>query len=372
VPGSGRPAGARPAALGGHRGAHPSGGRRGPAHRASRRPPVAPGPGAAGRGLRGLAHGDGRRLGGSGRCDRPGLPDAAAPGGGTGPADDRPQGAGGGDARSAAGRARLARLIEPGTSRRPAHPPSFSPWQRSHCTPARIHNHPRTGPHSCQTVQMPSALPASLPLALVCAAAATVLAWAGTPTLDRLIGRRTAWTARGTHLVLAALGGLAAGLRGHGPGEVLALVGTAVGLALLVTADLAVHRLPDRLTLPTALWVGGCWLAGCLAGAPWAGLGRALLAGAALGVGFLLLCLLTPGGIGLGDAKLAAVLGLVLGWFGWAEVLAAVVGAFLLGGLFATGLLLARRAPRRTAVAFGPWLVAGAVLALGWAPVLVG
>ncbi|HLS62139.1 MAG TPA: A24 family peptidase [Ruania sp.] len=219
---------------------------------------------------------------------------------------------------------------------------------------------------------MPSALPASLPLALVCAAAATLLAWAGTPTLDRLIGRRTAWTARGTHLVLAALGGLAAGLRGHGPGEVLALVGTAVGLALLVTADLAVHRLPDRLTLPTALWVGGCWLVLCLSGAPWAGLGRALLAGAALGVGFLLLCLLTPGGIGLGDAKLAAVLGLVLGWFGWAEVLAAVVGAFLLGGLFATGLLLARRATRRTAVAFGPWLVAGAVLALGWAPVLVG
>src|SRR5699024_12806347 len=108
-------------------------------------------------------------------------------------------------------------------------------------------------------------------------------------------GLAPAQPARATHLVLADLGGLAAGLRGHGPGEVLALVGTAVGLALLVTADLAVHRLPDRLTLPTALWVGGCWLVLCLSGAPWAGLGRARLAGAAPGCGVLLPCLPTPG-----------------------------------------------------------------------------
>ena len=219
---------------------------------------------------------------------------------------------------------------------------------------------------------------------VVCALVAGLLAWAGTPVLVRTIGHPTAWTTRHAHVALATLGGLAAGLRQtalHAAqaspstpawGETVALVGTAVGLALLVTADLAVHRLPDRLTLPTAVWLVCCWLALCVAGAPWTSLGRALLAGAALGVGFLLLCLLTPGGIGLGDAKLAAVLGLLLGWFGWAQVLAAVLAAFLLGGLFATGLLLARRATRRTAVAFGPWLVAGGVLALGWAPVLVG
>ncbi len=221
--------------------------------------------------------------------------------------------------------------------------------------------------------------------AVVCALVAGLLAWACTPVLVRTIGHPTAWTSRHAHVWLAALGGLAAGLRQTtlptaalaSPstpawGETAALVGTAVGLALLVTADLAVHRLPDRLTLPTAVWLVCCWLALCVAGAPWAGLGRAALAGVVLGTGFLLLCLLSPGGIGLGDAKLAAVLGLVLGWFGWAEVLAAVVAAFGLGGLFAIGLLLTRRATRRTAVAFGPWLVAGSVLALGWAPALIG
>src|SRR5699024_1412836 len=139
----------------------------------------------------------------------------------------------------------------------------------------------------------------------------------------------TSMSTRHAHEDRAYLGGLAVGLRQKillssqsSPstpawGETVALVGTAVGLALLVTADLAVHRLPDRLTLPTAVWLVCCWLALCVAGAPWTSLGRALLAGAALGVGFLLLCLLTPGGIGLGDAKLAAVLGLLLGWFGW-------------------------------------------------------
>lgn len=229
--------------------------------------------------------------------------------------------------------------------------------------------------------------PTELLTALGCALVAGGLAWAGTPALVRTIGDRTAWTTRRVHVLLAVLGGLAAGLRGagvngtglsetglsnHSLGETIALTGTAVGLALLVTADLAVHRLPDRLTVPTAGWILLCWLALCLTGAPWADLGRALLAAGVLGGAFLLLCLLTPGGLGLGDAKLAGVLGLVLGWFGWLEVLAGVLGAFLLGGLFAIALLLARRASRRTAVAFGPWLVAGAMLSLGWAPALLG
>lgn len=225
-------------------------------------------------------------------------------------------------------------------------------------------------------------MPTELLTAALCALAAGAIAWAATPALVRTIGAPTAWTTRGTHVLLAVLGGLAAGLRGagssgagmadHSLGETITLAGSAVGLALLVTADLAVHRLPDRLTLPTAGWILLCWLALCLAGAPWADLGRALLAGAVLGGAFFLLCLLTPDGIGLGDAKLAAVLGLVLGWFGWLEVLAGVLGAFLLGGLFAIMLLLARRAGRRSAVAFGPWLVAGAALSLGWAPALLG
>lgn len=208
--------------------------------------------------------------------------------------------------------------------------------------------------------------------ALICAVLAAGLAWAASGWLGRLLTEPSRWTAGRTHVVLAALGGLAAGLRGGSAGETIALVGTAVGLALLITVDLAEHRLPDALTAATAGWLALCWLICCFAGDPWVHLGRALLASAVLGAGFLLLALITPGGIGLGDAKLAAVLGLLLGWFGWPQVLVGVLGAFLLGGLFAVALLLTRRASGRTAIAFGPWLVAGAVLSLGWAPALLG
>src|SRR5699024_246314 len=100
-----------------------------------------------------------------------------------------------------------------------------------------------------------------------------------------------------------------------------------------------------------------CLLAMAAAGEAWPALGRAVLAGVTLGAAFLVLCLLTPGGLGMGDVKLAALLGLLLGWFGWYYVLLGVLAAFLLGGLVAAGLILTRRAGRHTADAVGPELV---------------
>jgi leader peptidase (prepilin peptidase) / N-methyltransferase len=80
----------------------------------------------------------------------------------------------------------------------------------------------------------------------------------------------------------------------------------------------------------------------------------ALIAGGAL----FALHLLTAGrGLGLGDVKLAAAIGLGLGPLGG---ITAVAGAFVLGGAFATWLLLTRRARRGSELRFGPFLAAGA------------
>jgi leader peptidase (prepilin peptidase)/N-methyltransferase len=74
---------------------------------------------------------------------------------------------------------------------------------------------------------------------------------------------------------------------------------------------------------------------------------------------------LLPGdGLGFGDVKLAAVLGFLLGWFGWPTLLAGVVLPHLINGPVAIWLLVARRAGRRTALPFGPALLAGAALAI--------
>ncbi len=86
---------------------------------------------------------------------------------------------------------------------------------------------------------------------------------------------------------------------------------------------------------------------------------RALGAGAALFVFFVLLRVAGRGAIGGGDVKLAALVGVLLGWVGWSAVLLGVVAAFLAAGVVAIVLLAARRATRSTRIPFGPFLVIG-------------
>ena len=162
------------------------------------------------------------------------------------------------------------------------------------------------------------------------------------------------------------LGGLAA--RVH-PALVLAaacwLAACAVPLAY---ADLAVQRLPDPLTgaayagtvvlLLLAAAVGGPWSALCPA------LLRALLGGLALAGFYLLLILISPSGMSLGDVKLAASLGTLLAWFSWRLLIAGGFAGLCLGAMAAGALLASQRVSRKHLIPFGPFMIAGAVLAV--------
>jgi leader peptidase (prepilin peptidase)/N-methyltransferase len=64
----------------------------------------------------------------------------------------------------------------------------------------------------------------------------------------------------------------------------------------------------------------------------------------------------------MGDVKLAAVLGLYLGFLGWGNLLVGAFAAFVFGGVFGVVLMLIRRAGRKTAIPFGPWMILGAWL----------
>ncbi|MCO1595698.1 A24 family peptidase [Micromonospora sp. RHAY321] len=157
---------------------------------------------------------------------------------------------------------------------------------------------------------------------------------------------------------------------------VLALVGPPFGaLAALawwlgwtipaVVVDLAVHRLPDRLTLPAA---AGTWLLlgvatlGDAETGPWL---RAVTAGAGLALLFAATTLLLGRrGFGLGDAKLALSVGALLGWYGWPVLVFGLLLAFGLSALVSLGLLAARRARWTTHLPFGPFLLLGTVGAL--------
>lgn len=144
----------------------------------------------------------------------------------------------------------------------------------------------------------------------------------------------------------------------------------------LAAMDLDVHRLPDRIMWPTmAVLAGGVTLAALAGGGfdPWL---RAVLAGAGSGGFYLLLALLSLArgslALGLGDVKLAVVLGGALGWFGWAEAVSGIYAGFLVGGLVAVVLLVGRRVRWEGHFAYGPPMMVGALVGFLTAPGVVG
>ena len=136
----------------------------------------------------------------------------------------------------------------------------------------------------------------------------------------------------------------------------------AVGLALALI-DLDVHRLPSAIILPSypvvvALLALASWNPGGLSS--WDGMLRAGVGALSLLGFYAILAVVRPGGMGMGDVRLAGLLGLALGWLGWGPLAVGAFAAFLLGGTYSVFLLATRRATRRSGIPFGPWMLLGA------------
>ncbi len=147
-------------------------------------------------------------------------------------------------------------------------------------------------------------------------------------------------------------------------------------LALIAT-DLEHHRLPNRivfvgLTVGTVLLAAGA----LLDGQPLTRVGWAALAGLAYFGFMLVLAIAVRGGFGFGDVKMAAMLGLFVGYqpllasVGFVEVFGSLTiagfGAFLVGGMVAAALLAARKRGRKQEIAFGPAMIVAAWVAVIW------
>jgi leader peptidase (prepilin peptidase)/N-methyltransferase len=151
----------------------------------------------------------------------------------------------------------------------------------------------------------------------------------------------------GLPLLLAVLGMLACGLQ---PTAVAVLYLAAVS-PWLVTYDLREHRLPNALVLP------GIVVGLVSVGIEWIASGRPPIVALAAGAGYaaFLLVMHAIGGMGMGDVKLGAALGLA-SWTPLLAVLSPMV-AFLTGGIASVALLTAGRRGQR--IAFGPFLLGG-------------
>jgi leader peptidase (prepilin peptidase)/N-methyltransferase len=143
----------------------------------------------------------------------------------------------------------------------------------------------------------------------------------------------------------------------------LVLAGVAV---LLMLIDLRHQLLPDRVVLP-AIGAGAVLLVAAAAiEGKVAAIERAGIAAVVLFVVFLVLALIAPSGLGMGDVKLAALLGLHLGWLGWNVVVLGAAAGFVVQAVVALVLLITRRIGLKGELPFGPAMLLGAALAIGW------
>jgi leader peptidase (prepilin peptidase)/N-methyltransferase len=147
--------------------------------------------------------------------------------------------------------------------------------------------------------------------------------------------------------------------------EVLAwLTFLGLGIALAVI-DARTRRLPNRLV--ALLTAGGLifFTSAAIVEQNLPALWRAL---AGLGISFaiyLVISLAARGGLGAGDVKLAAPVGLYLGWLGWEALVWGIVLAFVVGGMAGLALAARKRRLRGLTVPFGPFMFAGVMLTAG-------
>ncbi|MBG6226197.1 leader peptidase (prepilin peptidase)/N-methyltransferase [Arthrobacter sp. CAN_A2] len=197
------------------------------------------------------------------------------------------------------------------------------------------------------------------------AAVATALATAALAyALFALAGRdpRTVLPER-ARLPLALLAGVLAGAGSAVTADwwTLPLVACLAAFGALLSAiDLRSKLLPNAVlvrftaaTIPLLLLAAG-------ASGQWGGLLGAAAGATALFAVYFVLALVNPAGMGMGDVKLAAVLGLFGGWAGASAWLATLLGGFLLGGLGGLAVLLFRRGSRGSTFPFGPGMLLAA------------
>ena len=150
-------------------------------------------------------------------------------------------------------------------------------------------------------------------------------------------------------------------------GEVIVALPIVALLGAACSVDAVCHRLPNRILGPAALWASAATLALLAVDAAtttplpdtaWTAL-RVALCAACAGVIVGAMVLIPSSGMGLGDAKLCAVLGLWLGYFGGTETAMGIILGFFIGGIIAIVLMISRLVGRKTPIAFGPYLALG-------------
>jgi leader peptidase (prepilin peptidase)/N-methyltransferase len=195
---------------------------------------------------------------------------------------------------------------------------------------------------------------------LLAAAAGTAVA----PLLVKIISGYARPPAAGRVTVTAAAVFAVLASRVTGPLPLLACCWVAALGIVLGFVDVALRRLPDRLTLPAFAGALALLAADAFADGRLTALGSAMLTALALAGGYAVLVLINPAGMGAGDVKLALAVGTVLGWLGYGVAYLGALAGFALAAGYAVVLLTRGRISRRDPVPHGPFMLLGALLAI--------
>src|ERR1041384_8057178 len=133
------------------------------------------------------------------------------------------------------------------------------------------------------------------------------------------------------------------------------LVFTATLLAVALI-DLEHFIVPNRIVFPVAVASVPLLAIAAADGGQWHRFERSLVAGVVAFAVLFALHIVSPRGMGMGDVKLAFVLGLYLGWLGWGHVALGLFLGFLLGAVAGIVLIVTRLRSRRDHLPFAPFL----------------
>ena len=135
----------------------------------------------------------------------------------------------------------------------------------------------------------------------------------------------------------------------------------AIGLALTVI-DLQVRRLPNAIVLPSYPVLAVLIAVSAAVEGDWWAFVRALIGGAVLFGFFFALAYFYADGMGFGDVKLAGIVGGMLAYLSWSALVIGAFAGFLIGAVAGLTLMALKRAGRKTAIPFGPSMIAGALV----------
>lgn len=134
----------------------------------------------------------------------------------------------------------------------------------------------------------------------------------------------------------------------------------AFGIAVSVI-DIAERRIPTRLVLPAYPMLVGLFGTTAFLQRDFGGASRSVIGLLVLPAFYVVLALVSHGGVGAGDVRLAGPVGWVMAWHGWTTLVAGTLLAFVFASLASLTTIVWRSATRNSRVPFAPAMVIGAL-----------